>query len=524
MSVLRYSITVSFILLCLTMAGRDIVVLYDNDVHCAVDGYAAMAELKKQYSEENDVIVVSSGDYLQGGIIGASSKGSDIIRIMNSVGYDAVTLGNHEFDYGIDVMKQRVSELKATVVSCNFKFEGGRVFSGYTIINRGGRRVAFVGVCTPTSIQSSTPANFMDEGGRFVYDFSWNDIVWEVQDAVDKARGEGADYVIVLSHLGEEPDERGVTSEYVISKTTGIDMLADGHSHSTIERKMVRDKNGKEVILTQTGTKFGNIGLLVIHDNGKLENRLIRTETVEKNNDATARVIDEIRKNVNAKYGQRVGRTSVKLRIYDDNGERLVRSQECNMGDLATDAVRMLTGAEMAFMNGGSLRVDLDEGRIRYQDLHEVEPFGCKILMTRVTGEKILDILEGSVAFLPEESGTFLQVSGIRFKVNASIKSPAIFSSDGFITGYEGERRVSDVYVMQDGKWVKLEKGREYVIATTDYCLIKKGCHNIFAGCMVEKGSEGVLMTDIMAQYIKKNLRGKVGRQYRKQDNRIIIK
>lgn len=523
MKELRCFIIVLLIALCSVAEGRDVIVLYENDVHCAVDGYAAIAELKREFGKENDVIVVSSGDFMQGGTVGANSEGGDIIEIMNSVGYDVVTLGNHEFDYGMDVMRQRMGELTAEVVSCNLKYENRRVFAGYTIINRGERRVAFVGVCTPASIQSSTPSHFMDEEGRFVYDFCADDIVEEVQSAVDEAREMGADYVIVLSHLGEEPDEKGVTSEYIIGRTKGIDLLADGHSHSTVERKLIENKEGKDVVLTQTGTKFENIGVITIHGNGTIENNLIKTETVRIGKTPTSDLIATIQKNIQKQFGQRVGRTCVRLGIYDENNVRLVRSGECNMGDFAADAIRMVTGAEIGFVNGGGLRVDLGIGRIRYQDLQEVSPFGGKIMKARASGTKILDILEGAVSFLPEESGTFLQVSGLRFKVNASIKSPAVFDKDGFIIGYEGERRVSDVYVLKEGKWVSLDAERDYVIAASDYCLIEKGCKNIFGGCVVGKDSPAMKMTDVMAQYIKKFLKGKVGKQYRGKDNRIII-
>ena len=249
----------------------DIVILYDNDAHCSIDGYAKVAELKDEMETKTDyVTLVSSGDFIQGGLAGALSKGEWIVDIMNATGYDIVTLGNHEFDFQLDQLFSLTNYLDAKVVSCNFKdlAKDKSVYAPYKIVKYGDKKVAFVGISTPESITKSTPAYFQNEEGEYVYGFC-NDATGEVlyacvQKAVNQARKEGADYVVAIAHLGTEGSTEYWSSTAVVENTTGIDVMLDGHSHSTFEADIVKNEAGKKVIVSQTGTKFDNIGKLVI--------------------------------------------------------------------------------------------------------------------------------------------------------------------------------------------------------------------------------------------------------------------
>ena len=253
--------------------AQDVIVLYENDVHCGVDGYGNFAALKDEMKASHKyVTLVSSGDFVQGGSLGASSHGRNIINIMNEVGYDFVTLGNHEFDYGIPRQQELMEALNAECLCCNFKDlrTGEQLYAPYRIVNYGDFDVAFLGMSTPYTINSSTPSYFKDEKGNFIYSFCIENFYDVVQNAVNSAREEGAEYVVVLSHLGDESEgEGGVNSPSMIENTYGIDVVLDGHSHSVIPGTVLKNKKGKDVILTSTGTKFQYMGVLTIRPNGK---------------------------------------------------------------------------------------------------------------------------------------------------------------------------------------------------------------------------------------------------------------
>ena len=267
-----------------------IVVLYTNDIHCAVNedeenqvlGYARIAGLKKQLETEgNDVILADMGDAIQGDVIGTLSEGEYIIDIMDQVGYDLAVPGNHEFDYGMDQFLSLAEEASFSYLSCNFKdlTSGEPVFEPYEMMEAGGKTIAFIGICTPKTITSSTPKYFQNEDGEFIYGFEQDEdgtALYEcVQEAADSARDEGADYVIALSHLGIDASCTPWTSSEVIENTSGIDVFLDGHSHSVIEGETVKNKDGENVLLTSTGTKLSSVGELTIAEDGTFSSALI---------------------------------------------------------------------------------------------------------------------------------------------------------------------------------------------------------------------------------------------------------
>ena len=238
-------------------AASDIVILYDNDVHCSVDGYAKMAALKAEKKAQTPyVTVVSAGDYVQGGSMGAASKGGYIVTIMNAVGYDLVTLGNHEFDYAIPRLKEISKELKATILCCNLidLKADARMFKPYEIVDYGGTKVAFIGAATPYSFNSSTPAYFQDDKGNYVYSLSADTYYDTFQNFINDARNQGADYVVALTHLGDDVNYDPINSQELARQTEGLDVILDGHSHSLVPQRILTNKAGKSVLYSQTGS------------------------------------------------------------------------------------------------------------------------------------------------------------------------------------------------------------------------------------------------------------------------------
>lgn len=508
--------------------SNDIVILGTSDVHCGIDqniGYAGLAAYKKALADKYSyVALVDAGDAIQGDTIGTLSKGEYLVDIMNAVGYDVVVPGNHEFDYGMDqFLNVIVPKMKATYVSANFVKEGKTVFEPYKIMTFGEKKVAFVGICTPETLVKSTPTYFQDKYGNYIYDFC-NDTTGEklykaVQTAVDAAKKAGADYVVAVAHLGDDEASTPWTSPEVLAATNGIDVLMDGHAHSTVV-KSVKNKDGKNIQMVATGTKLENIGKIVIAENGAISAEYV-TGDVAKDKDASiTKVIDGI----NAKYAELVNKvvatSKVDLAIADKDGNRLVRSEETNLGDLCADAYRTMLGADIAFVNGGGVRVAIPKGNITYGQIIAVHPFGNSACMIEATGQQILDALEfGSRNVGKGENGGFLQVSGITYTINSLIEPSIEINENGEFVKVTGAYRVSDVKV--DGKALDLKK--TYTLASHNYMLKSGG-----DGFVMFKGSkllqdEVMIDNQVLINYIQKSLNGVVGDRYAAPQGRIKI-
>lgn len=507
----------------------DIVVLYTNDVHCAVAedeenkvlGYAKAAGLKKQLEEEgNEVALVDAGDSIQGDVIGTLSDGEYIIDIMNQVGYDLAVPGNHEFDYGMEQFLSLADKAEFPYVSCNFQdlATGESVFEPYEIMELGGKKIAFLGICTPKTITSSTPKYFQDETGEYIYGFCQDEdgtALYEcVQESADAAKAEGADYVVAVAHLGIDESCSPWTSSEVIENTSGIDVFLDGHSHSTIESETVKNKDGEEVLLSSTGTKLAAVGELTISPDGTMETQLV-TDGMEADAE-TETYIAEISEEFEEVLNEVVAKTEVPLVINDpetiDQEEpvRLVRVSETNLGDLCADAYRAAVGADIGFANGGGVRVDIAAGEITYNDIISVQPFGNEICMVEATGQQILDALEMGVSALPAEYGGFLQVSGITFEVHTYIDSSVRTDENGMFVSVDGEYRVKNVKVGEDD----LDLAKTYTVASHNYLLSEGGDGlNMFMDCNMPLESV-MLDNQALIQYITENLGGTVGEEY----------
>ena len=512
----------------------DIVILYDNDAHCSIDGYAKVAELKDEMETKTDyVTLVSSGDFIQGGLAGALSKGEWIVDIMNATGYDIVTLGNHEFDFQLDQLFSLTNYLDAKVVSCNFKdlAKDKSVYAPYKIVKYGDKKVAFVGISTPESITKSTPAYFQNEEGEYIYGFC-NDTTGEalyacVQKAVNQARKEGADYVVAIAHLGTEGSTEYWSSTAVVENTTGIDVMLDGHSHSTFEADIVKNEAGKKVIVSQTGTKFDNIGKLVITKDGKISTELVSLDTYTAQDEEVAALVEKVTAEQEKQTGKVIGKTNVDLTTLDPvTGNRAVRSSETNLGDFCADALRTVLDADIAVMNGGGIRADIPTGDITYANFVSVYPWGNMACVIEVTGQQLKDALELGAMNFPNESGGFLQVSGIKYKINSKIASSVKVDEEGLFQSVEGKYRVKKIkiYNEETGKYEKLDLNKTYTLAGINYTL--KSCGDgftMFKGSKVVKDDVAV-DCEVLITYVTDFLDGIVGAEYAKPQGRIKVK
>ena len=564
-------------------ADHDIVVLYTNDVHCGVDdniGYAGLALYKRQMQQQTPyVTLVDAGDAIQGAPIGTISDGGYIIEIMNKVGYDFAIPGNHEYDYGMDRFMELAGQLACGYTSCNFMNlrTGTTVFAPYRMFTYGDTSVAFVGATTPESFTKSTPAYFQDAGGNYIYGFCEDDsgqsLYNQIQAAVDSARGAGADYVILVGHLGENGVTDRWSSDNIISHTRGIDAVIDGHSHETVQGKTVKNADGRDILLTQTGTKLKDIGKLTIRTDGTITTELVyevpavdtaRDYVVQKNDSlsriaarelgdpnrwidiynhnlnklsdpnvlpvglsivvpgscvvedgkaldfGTNQLIKRIQDKYNETLGAVIGHTDVELTINNPaTGERAVRSAETNLGDLAADAYRVMLGADIGLVNGGGVRAGIKAGNITFNDALAVFPFGNMGCVVEVTGQQINGALEMASRNCPEENGGFLHVSGMTYTIDTSVKSGVKLDDKGNFTGVSGPYRVTDITVNGE----PLDLNRTYTVASHNY-MLKSGGDGMamFKGSNVIK-DEVMVDVDILAGFIKR-LGGNVGAEY----------
>ena len=505
---------------------EDVYVLYTNDAHCGYKsglGYTGVATIRKMLlAEGKNVILVDNGDAVQGDTIGTLSAGSYIIDIMNAVGYDVAIPGNHEFDYGMERFKANVAKANFPYTSCNFTdLEGNAVLNRYVMIEKGGVKIAFVGISTPKTFISSTPAYFQDAEGNYIYSFAedatGDKLAETVQGAVDAARAAGADYVVAMGHLGIEGDCEPWTSSDIINKTSGIDAFLDGHSHSVIPAETVKNKEDQDVALTSTGTKLEYLGYMKIAADGTISTGLISAPYGVFTDEKTDAFIAGIEASFMELQNTVVAHTDVDLVIKDPvTGERIVRSQETNLGDLCADAYRAMSGAQIGIVNGGGVRDTIPAGDITYGQIIKVHPFGNMMCMVRTTGQHILDALELSASKLPKEFGGWLHCSGMKYTVDLNVDSTVVLSEKGEFVEVAGDRRVKDVVVLnsETGEYEPIDPDAYYTLACHNYKL--KSCGD---GYTMFKDDEFLLdevMIDnqVLINYIIDVLGGTVGPEY----------
>ena len=477
----------------------DVTILYTNDVHTYIDKqspkltYAAIADLKQSYQNAGkDVLLVDAGDHVQGTAYGSMDEGASIIKLMNAAGYDAATPGNHEFDYGMARAKDIMKEADFPYLSCNWVDlrTGLRVLPSVKVFVRGGRRIAFVGVTTPETFTKSTPAYFMDKAQRkYIYDIQGGDDGKKLYDAVQKAIDKAkllADVVIGLGHLGVDPSSSPWTSEEVIAHTSGFDAFIDGHSHTVMENKQVKDASGKAVTLTQTGSYFANVGEMTIAADGTITTKLIPTH---EGMDATIAAMQTGWVNtVDDMLGEKIAVGDSDFYVSDPaTGKRRIRSAETNLGDFVADGIYTYFNeveklhCDVAIMNGGGIRADVPAGDWTFKTCKQVSPFGNVACLMSVTGKQIQDALEFAARFAGEggkENGGFLQVAGATYEIHTDIPNTVQTDEKNvWIGSATGTPRVQNVkiYDKASGSYLPLDPAATYALAGMNYTLRNLG-------------------------------------------------
>ena len=477
----------------------DVTILYTNDVHTYIDNkspeptYAAIAALKKSIEDTGrDVLLVDAGDHIQGTAYGSMDDGATIIELMNEAGYDLATPGNHEFDYGMARAKAVLREADFPYVSCNWVDlrTGLNVLPSVKFFFVGGRKIAFVGVTTPETFTKSTPAYFMNDAQtKYIYDILGGEdgqkLYDAVQKAIDKAEFWGADTIIGLGHLGVDPSSSPWTSEEVIAHTHGFTAFIDGHSHTVMANKQVADASGKAVTLTQTGSYFKNIGKMTVGADGTITTELI--DTYEGLDAAVAATASNWISAVDDMLGEEIAVGDTKFYINDPaTGKRRIRSGETNLGDFVADGIYTYFNeieelhCDVAIMNGGGIRTDVEAGPWSFKTCKTVSPFGNVACLMSVTGQQIQDALEFGARFAGaegKENGGFLQVAGARYTIHPMIPNTVQTNDKNVWTGSATTPRVSNVeiYDKTTGTYQPLDPNATYALAGMNYTLRNLG-------------------------------------------------
>ena len=501
-----------------TMAGKT-VILHTNDVHGAVNGYAYIAQLKADYEAKGaEVILVDAGDYSQGKTYVSVTKGADAVTMMNAAGYDVVTLGNHEFDYGYAQLKENMSKAKFKVVCADvFNEDGTPIFdASYTYTTKSGVKVGFFGMETPETQTKANPA--LIKGLTFA-----------TGDAFTKAAADqvaalkDADVVICLAHLGIDAESAPYRSTDLYAAVKGIDFIIDGHSHTV----MTKGEKGEPI--QSTGTAFANIGVIVI-DNAtkKIEsNSLFEIKEDTAKDASVAAAAKTIVDRVDAEYDVVFAKSEVTLNgAKAPNGNR---DSETNNGDLITDAMiwKVMQNKEgltvdadhvVAITNGGGIRAAIKPGDVTKKDINTVLPFGNTVVTIYITGEELLEVLEASTYSLPV--GGFPQVAGINYTISTAVAYDANAETYPAST-YYGPKSINRVTINSiNGKEFKADD--TYAVVTNDFSAAGGDTYYAFKAATA-KFDTGVPLDEAVMEYVTKELKGVIGEQYAAPQGRILM-
>ena len=492
--IMLFSIQFSFTFAATATPAEPIVILHTNDIHSNVSGeigYPSVKGWKDYYiAEGSEVLVLDAGDALHGYPIANLSQGENIVEIMNAVGYTAMCPGNHDFNYGTARLIELSKKMNFDMLSVNFTdMNKTPVFTASKTYMAGDKEIGIIGISTPETATKTNPLNVVG------YQFNEEEMAAQVQSQIDQMETDGVDYIIALGHLGVDVESEPYRSTDLIGQVTGLDIFIDAHSHTTLEAgEIVKDKSGNDVLLTQTGNQFNSIGKIVIDGTS-----IVASLITEVKDDAQVKtLIADKMAEIQPLLDIVVAKTSVKL---DGNRDPGVRTKETNLGDLAADALKYVSGADVALTNGGGIRTSLEIGDVTYGEINSVFPFGNTVVTFDITGADILAALQHGTKTLPAANGGLPQVAGMDYEVHT----------------YLDTDRVTNVMI--NGK--SLDLTETYTMATNDFTYAGGDGYTMFS--KYPKTGEFGAMDEALEEYVKTALGGTVGNQYMKAQGRFDV-
>ncbi len=484
----------------LTSQRNDIVLLYTNDAHGHLEkelSYATVASMKQDFIKQGkDVILMDAGDHLSGSIYAVYDKGETVSTLMDEAGYDVATFGNHEFDHGFARLDEIRKKVNYEYICSNlYHLENGKPTTRYAehgsrIFNVANRKIGVIGIATPKSISDSSPVLFQDKNGNYIYSFldgnDGKDLYNNVQAEVDYLKGQGCNYVIALSHLGEQKDGpiNNCSSDAVVKNTSGIDIVIDGHTHSFIPGATLKNKNGDNVLLVQAGCFFDYVGAITISPNGAIINNFYKNylradEAIkQKNNEYYTKIDNE--------YDEKIASSDIDF-LLTKEGDEPINIGNTNFGDLCADSFYYyanydegdkIPDVDIAFVNAGGIRVDVKAGDWKIMTCFQIFPFANTFVIRRIKGSLLKTALEWGARKAPQYFGGFLPCAGLTYSINTSVITSFEESGGVYISGPNtAERRVIDpkVYNRKEKKWEELNDEKEYLVAGASYTLLNSG-------------------------------------------------
>ena len=500
----------------------DIVILHTNDVHGAISGYAKVAALKDAYEARGAyVLLMDAGDFIQGDPTVSTSEGATAVELMNLAGYDVASMGNHEFDYGYQNLKDLEADADFTIVDANVLYNGQVAFEDNVVFTApDGTKIGVFGLDTPETATKAHPAKI--QGVTFL---AGEDLYDCAQDQVDALEAEGCEYIICLGHLGIDEESVGNRSIDLLEEVEGIDVFIDGHSHSTLEDvKAAAGGTGKvgDTLVTSTGTKLESVGVVTIDADGTITTATTPVADLTAEDADVAARAAAIQKEIDDEYGTVFAKTEVAL-----NGEREPgnRTEETNLGDLICDALvwgaeREGTEVDAAVTNGGGIRASIAAGDITKKDINTVLPFGNTLSIVEVTGAELLEALEASTYCTPTSIGGFPQVSGIEFTVDTTKAYDQGEQYPG--STYYGPKSIQRVTIETVGG-EPFDANATYTIATNDFMAAGGDTYYAFAAASVNYDL-GLSMDEVVMDYITDELKGTVTEEaYGQPAGRITV-
>ena len=504
--------------------GTKFVILHTNDVHGYLEtsdnclGMEAVAQLKKDYEQQGyDVLLMDAGDMLQGNAFASFSQGESVVSLMNAAGYDVAALGNHDFDYGADVLEQRMSEMDFPVLAANITVDAtGKPFAeGNAVFTLSdGTKVGVFGLDTPTTATTSSPKN--TAGLSFA---SGEELYAAAQAQIDELKGKGCSIIVCLGHLGEGNVMKGTNAEEVVQNTKGISILIDGHDHR-VEKRTVKDLEENEVLIAETGYYLNKIGILTYED-GRFTESLAEAGTYTGSDPEVAKKAAEISAEVEAVLGEKVAVTD-----WDLNGDTVDR--EDNLGDFVVDAIYWQVSQasavvpDAAVLNGAAIRKSIKAGPIRLRDIHDVIPFNNQLCTIEVTGAELLEALEAATQLSPEFMNAFPQVSQIKYTLDTTVpyQRGELYPGTTFYAPAAPGSRVTITEV--GGK--AFDPKAKYTIATIDFVASGGDTYYSFAQAGARtKVYVGYLDFEALVNYMKTELGGTIPEEYKEPQGRITI-
>lgn len=525
------------------LSGK-LVILHTNDVHgravasSGAFGYARIAQLKENLAAQGaQVLLLDAGDFSQGMPIVNLGNGKNAIAFMNAAGYDAATVGNHEFDWGTDNLLMILEDAQFPVLCANLTrtADGTLVFPANTAFDTCVGKVGVFGLATPETMTKAHPDKVKG------VTFSMTDALYaDAQAQVDALKADGCDVIVCLGHLGDADESIGNRSIDVLEHVTGIDLFIDGHSHSVIDGGV---KNG-DTLRVSTGSYSEAIGYVVLEQvTVKEETKLQLTAglyTLEDNaeaalilgaglgaQEAAAQTVNAIDEAVTQELSAAFAKTEVLL-----NGERApgVRTEETNLGDFACDAILWAAKnalgedqVQAAVTNGGGIRASIEAGDVTMLDMKTVFPFGNEVAVLTVTGAELLEALEAATCTTPDAIGAFPQVAGIEYTIDTTVpyENGELYPNSTYYAPAKPGSRVT-VHTVAGEPW---DAEKVYTIATNDFTAAGGDTYYVFAYPYKMTGYKtGVALEDALVAYTQQVLGGVIGEAYAQPQGRITVK